>query len=79
MWSRRAGVASHLVGHVDGFVDSQSLGQDRLPGQIDDRAEIDAGLAFELSQTAEAHRRIGFGVGRFELAGRRATTPSKRG
>jgi len=47
--------------------------------KLDDRAAIDAGVAFELWQSAEAHRRIGFGVGRFEMAGRRATTPSKRG
>jgi hypothetical protein len=58
-WGSRA----ILIGLVEGFVDSQSLGQDRLPGEIDDRAAIDAGVAFELSQSAEAHRRIGFGVG----------------
>jgi len=37
-----------LIGLVEGFVDSQSLGQGRLLGKIDDRAEIDADVAFEL-------------------------------
>ena len=35
-----------------------------LPGQVDGRAEIDAGVAFKGQKSAEAHPRIGYGVDR---------------